>query len=122
MGQNPEAEELNNIIKENSRVVYELLSERGKAIFFPKKGILTQTAEAKGKKINATIGAAVEDDGTPMRLHSIAKNILLDPKDVFTYAPSYGKAELRKAWKELIYKKNPSLKTKISLPVVTNAL
>jgi len=122
MGLNPEAEELNNIIKENSRVVYELLSERGKAIFFPKKGILTQTAEAKGKKINATIGAAVEDDGTPMRLHSIAKNILLDPKDVFTYAPSYGKAELRKAWKELIYRKNPSLKTKISLPVVTNAL
>lgn len=121
MALNPQAEELNKIIKENS-AIYELLSEKGKAIFFPKKGILGQTAEAKGKKINATIGAAIEDDGTPMRLQSIAKNISLEPKDVFPYAPSYGKPELRKQWQEMIKKKNPSLKAEISLPVVTNAL
>ncbi len=121
MALNPQAEELNKIIKENS-AIYELLSEKGKAIFFPKKGILGQTAEAKGKRINATIGAAIEDDGTPMRLNSIAKNISLEPKDVFPYAPSYGKPELRKKWKEMMQKKNPSLKAEISLPVVTNAL
>ena len=118
---NPQAEELNNIIKEIP-VIYTLLSEKGKAIFFPKKGILAQTAEAKGKKINATIGAAVEDDGTPMRLASIEKHIHLDPKDVFPYAPSFGKPQLREVWKELIKKKNPSLQGKMSLPVVTNAL
>ncbi|MFC1728225.1 aminotransferase class I/II-fold pyridoxal phosphate-dependent enzyme [Nanoarchaeota archaeon] len=116
-----QAEELNQAIERNS-AIYGLLSERGRAIFFPKKGILGQTAEAKGKAINATIGAAIEDDGSPMRLQSIAKNILLDPKEVFPYAPSPGKPELREQWLELIKKKNPSLTGKTSLPIVTNAL
>ncbi|MBW2984867.1 aminotransferase class I/II-fold pyridoxal phosphate-dependent enzyme [Candidatus Woesearchaeota archaeon] len=120
---NPQAEELNEQIKKNNPVVLELLSEKGKAIYFPKKGILAQAADAKGKKINATIGIALEEDGTPMRLNSIAKNIDLNPKDIFPYAPSFGKPELRKVWKEMIYKKNPSLKYKpISLPITTNAL
>jgi aspartate/methionine/tyrosine aminotransferase len=123
MGQiNSQAEELNNIIRETNPSIHSLLSDKGKAIFFPKAGILKQTAAAKGKKINATIGMAVEDDGTPVRLPSIASQIKLDPKDAFTYAPSYGKPELRKIWQEMIKKKNPSLKGKISLPVVTNAL
>ena len=80
---NPQAEELNVIIREKSTTVYELLSARGKNIFFPKKGILGQTAEAKGTRINATIGAAVEDDGSPMRLESIASKINMDPALVF---------------------------------------
>ncbi len=120
---NPQAEELNEIIKKNNGSVYEVLSDKGKAIFFPKKGILAQAAAAKGKKINATIGIALEEDGSPMRLKSIAKKIKLDPKDVFPYAPSFGKKELREKWKEMIFEKNPYLKDKeISLPIVTNAL
>jgi aspartate/methionine/tyrosine aminotransferase len=120
---NPQAQELNEIIKNNNESIYELLSDKGKAIFFPKKGILSQAAAAKGKRINATIGIALEDDNTPMRLKSIAKKIKLDPKDVFPYAPSFGKKELREKWKEMLYEKNPSLKEKqISLPIVTNAL
>ncbi len=119
---NKQAEELNRLIQEKNPVIYNLLSKKGRAIFFPKKGILSQTAEAKGKKINATIGAAIEDDGSPMRLKSIAKNILLEPKDVFPYAPSYGKPELRKEWLKQMKSKNPSLKGITSLPVVTNAL
>jgi aspartate/methionine/tyrosine aminotransferase len=120
---NPQAEELNKIIQEKSSVVFELLSEKGKAIFFPKKGILGQTAEAKGTKINATIGAAVEDDGTPMRLESIASKIDLHPSQVFPYAPSFGRPDIRAKWKNMIYEKNPSLDgVELSLPVVTNAL
>ena len=119
----PQAEELNEVIKKSSKVVYELLSSKGKAIFFPKKGILSQAAEAKGMKINATVGIALEEDGSPMRLKSIADNVKLDPKDAFPYATSFGKKELREEWKKLLYKKNPSLKGKeISLPVATNAL
>ncbi|MCK4819496.1 aminotransferase class I/II-fold pyridoxal phosphate-dependent enzyme, partial [bacterium] len=38
------------------------------------------------------------------------------------YASSYGIPELRQAWQKLIKEKNPSLKTEISLPVVTNGL
>lgn len=120
---NPQAEELNVIIREKNTTVYELLSERGKNIFFPKKGILGQSAEAKGTKINATIGTAVEDDGSPMRLEAIASKISLDPSLIFPYAPSFGRPDIRKRWKEMIYEKNPSLAgVEISLPLVTNAL
>ncbi|WP_167605587.1 aminotransferase class I/II-fold pyridoxal phosphate-dependent enzyme [Maribellus sediminis] len=120
---NPQAAELNSVIQEKSSIVFEMLSERGKSIFFPKKGILGQTAEAKGTKINATIGAAVEDDGTPMRLEAIASKINLDPSLVFPYAPSFGRPDIRAKWKSMIYDKNPSLSgVELSLPVVTNAL
>lgn len=120
---NPQAAELNNIIQEKSAIVFDMLSDRGKSIFFPKKGILGQTAEAKGTQINATIGAAVEDDGTPMRLETIASKINLDPSKVFPYAPSFGRPDIRAKWKSMIYTKNPSLgDTVLSLPVVTNAL
>ena len=120
---NPQAEELNSIIRENNPAVFELLSERGKNIFFPKKGILGQTADAKGTKINATIGAAIEDDGTPMRLETLASKVGLDPSLIFPYAPSFGRPDIRAKWKSMIYEKNPSMgKQEISLPVVTNAL
>ncbi len=117
---NHQAEELNGIIKANTPVVYELLSKKGKAIYFPRKGILAQGAAAKDKEINATIGTAYEDDGKPMVLHSIAHGIDLDSKDAFPYAPSEGIKPLRDKWLELIRAKNPSLhKAEISLPVVT---
>ncbi len=120
---NPQAEELNLVIREKNPVVFELLSERGKNIYFPKKGILGQTADAKSTKINATIGTAVEDDGSPMRLESIAGKIGIDPSLAFPYAPSFGRPDIRARWKQLLYIKNPTLAGReISLPIVTNAL
>lgn len=120
---NPQAEELNKIIENENPVVYEMLSEKGKNIFFPKKGILGQTAAAKGKSINATIGAAIEDDGSPMRLKSIEDQLNIEPGMSFPYAPSFGRPDLRQQWQNMIYTKNPGLKDVIiSKPVVTNAL
>lgn len=120
---NPQAKALNDIISKENTTVFELLSNKGKNIFFPKKGILGQSADAKGSEINATIGAAVEDDGTPMRLKVIEDKIDLAPALVFPYAPSFGRLDIRNKWKEMIYTKNPSLKgSELSLPVVTNAL
>ncbi len=121
---NPQAEELNSVLIQNNRSVYDMLSSKGKEIYFPKKGILSQSAEAKGKKINATIGMALEDDGKPMVLNGI-KNMIqcIDPEEGFSYAPSFGNPNLRKVWAEKMRKKNPSLKDKnISLPVVSSAL
>jgi len=115
-------DELNSVISVSSDIVFNLLSRKGKEIYFPKKGILGQSAEAKTKKINATIGIANEDDGTPMRLSMIADKLHIDSKRAFPYAPSYGDMELRKKWKELILKKNPSIQNEISLPVVSCAL
>jgi aspartate/methionine/tyrosine aminotransferase len=120
---NPQAEELNKVIQQKNPAVFDMLSERGKNIFFPKKGILGQTADAKGTKINATIGAAIEDDNSPMRLDAIASKIGIAPSLAFPYAPSFGRPDIRAKWREMMYKKNPSLdKTEVSLPVVTNAL
>ncbi|MBK5203440.1 MAG: aminotransferase class I/II-fold pyridoxal phosphate-dependent enzyme [Prolixibacteraceae bacterium] len=120
---NPQAEDLNQIIRENNPAVYELLSKKGKNVFFPTKGILGQSADARGTKINATIGIAKEDDGTPMRLDCIEKNINIDPSKVFPYAPSFGRPDIRKEWEKMICKKNPGLKGKeLSLPIVTSAL
>jgi aspartate/methionine/tyrosine aminotransferase len=100
-----------------------MLSEKGRNIFFPKRGILAQTAEAGGKEINATIGTSLEDNGSPMCLESLSKQINFHGAQVFAYAPSFGKPEIRSIWKKMLYKKNPSLgSASISLPVVTSAL
>lgn len=119
----PQAIELNNKINKVNPYVYEMLSERGKKIFFPKMGILSQSAEAVGKEINATVGTALEDNGEPLVLNSIYSQVNLKNKDCFSYAPSYGRNDIRKKWKEMMINKNPSLKGKsFSTPVVTIAL
>lgn len=120
---NPQATQLNQIIEKANPHVYGLLSERGKAIFFPRKGILSQSADAASKSINATIGTALEDTGAPMALGTLASQTSLPPRQVFSYAPSSGRPEIRKVWKEMQLKKNPTLEGKsISNPVVTSAL
>jgi aspartate/methionine/tyrosine aminotransferase len=118
-----EAEMLNRKIEEANNSVLDMLSERGKAIYFPKRGILSQSAEAKGKEIDATIGIALDDSGEPLALSTIAGRVSLPKKDVFGYAPSYGNIDLRNAWKEMLLQKNPGLAGKsFSLPVVSAAL
>jgi aspartate/methionine/tyrosine aminotransferase len=118
-----QAKTLNDIIESKNPNILKMLSNRGKNIFFPKLGILAQSAQAKGKNINATIGEAVEDDGTSMHLPEFDKLINLPGNTVFPYAPSFGKPEIRDLWKNTIYKKNPSLKdTVISKPIATNGL
>ena len=118
-----QAIDLNESIQKLNTNVLDLLSERGKNIFFPKLGILSQSAQAKGKNINATIGEAIEDDGSSMHLSEFDKLIKLPLGSVYPYAPSFGKKELRDYWKESIYRKNPSLgTTPISIPIVTSGL
>jgi aspartate/methionine/tyrosine aminotransferase len=119
----PQATQLNERIRQQNANVLELLSERGKNIFFPKLGILSQSAQAKGKKINATIGEAIEDDGTSMHLSGFDEMIKLPLASVYPYAPSFGKPDLRQAWKNNITRKNPSLgNTIFSLPIATSGL
>ena len=120
---NPLAQELNNIIKEANPTIYDMLSSKGKNLYFP-KGILSQGAEAKEKasKYNATIGIATED-GVPMHLPSIMSYINLPPHQSLNYAPSFGIPELRETWRKMLFSKIPSLTDKkISLPIVTNAI
>jgi aspartate/methionine/tyrosine aminotransferase len=118
-----QAQSLNDILEKQNSAILNMLSEKGKNIFFPKLGILSQSAQAKGKEINATIGEAVEDNGTSMHLPEFDKLVNLPSSSIFPYTPSFGKPELRDLWKSLIYKKNPSLNNAlISKPIATNGL
>jgi aspartate/methionine/tyrosine aminotransferase len=118
---NPLAEQLNQTIKAAAPHIYDMLSDVGKKLFFP-KGILSQSAEAKEKAhaINATIGIATAAGGV-MCFDSIMASIHgIAPEASLTYAPSFGIMELRKAWQVDMAAKNPSLAGKaVSLPVVT---
>lgn len=124
---NPLAQQLNETLQQESPAVYDMLSNLGKAIYFPKEGILSQSAEAKAKakKYNATIGIATEN-GVPMHLKVIQDTLsAYNPKDIYEYAPPAGKPELRSAWRDKMLKDNPSLESisaEISTPIVTNAL
>jgi len=121
---NPIAQELNNIIEQAAPHVYEMLSDMGKKLFFP-KGILTQSAEAtaKANKVNATIGIA-KQGSCVFSLSSVTKYITqIEPNNYLPYASSFGLPELRKKWLKELYVKNPSLEgTTISLPVVTSGI
>ncbi len=121
----PLAVTANEALSKDCPVVLDLLSERGKRFFFPAKGILAQGAEAKqkAKAANATVGIATEN-GAPMHLACVNKYYQgLTPAEIFDYAPSYGKPELRTAWAKKQREQTPSLGSHpTSNPVVTNAL
>ena len=120
----PLAHELNEKIRGECPVLHELLSQRGRELYFP-KGILSQSAEAKEKahRWNATIGEATEGDG-PMALASVLAHVKdISPTDAVRYAPAQGRADLRQAWRKKQLDENPSLRGKaLSLPIVTHAL
>lgn len=122
---NPLVKQLNETIQRENPHVYAMLSSLGKQIYFPKEGILSQSAEAKtkAKKYNATIGIATEN-GQPMYLKVIQDTLSsYNPKDIYEYAPPAGKPELRAAWRKKMIQDNPSLEGKsFGNPVATNAL
>ncbi|WP_242393565.1 aminotransferase class I/II-fold pyridoxal phosphate-dependent enzyme [Anaeromyxobacter oryzisoli] len=121
----PLAQASNDALAKDCPVVLDLLSARGKRFFFPAKGILAQGAEAKkkAKTANATVGIATEN-GAPMHLACVGKYYQgLTPSEIFDYAPSQGRADIRAAWAKKQRGETPSLGDHLtSTPVVTNAL
>jgi aspartate/methionine/tyrosine aminotransferase len=122
---NPQAVQLNDRIRQENEHVFNMLSRIGREIYFPKVGILNQSAEAKSKAhaFNATIGIAMEGK-QPMHLDVIQQTLSdYAPNDLYPYAPPQGKPELRKVWREKMIKENPSLEGKtFGQPIATNAL
>lgn len=119
------AKQLNETLQTENSHIFDMLSGIGKALYFPKVGILSQSAEAsaKAKKYNATIGMATEG-GQPMHLKTIQETLsAYEPKDIYPYAPPAGKPALRNIWREKMLQENPSLAGKsFGQPIVTNAL
>ena len=122
---NPLALQLNESIQASSNHVYDMLSKLGKELYYPKEGILSQSAEAssRAKKYNATIGIATEH-GKPMHLQVIQEKLsAYKPQDLYPYAPPAGKPALREAWRKKMLEETPSLQGKsFGNPVATNAL
>src|SRR3989338_3308904 len=123
----PQAQTLNDTILQHNPSIFSLLSHKGQHAYFPKEGIVAQSAQAKNKKYNATIGVALDDNNDPLFLSAIQEKILLPPKDIYLYASSYGIPELRQEWKKHIYEQNPTLtksqpNTPISQPIIANGL
>ncbi|GIQ68485.1 aminotransferase class I/II-fold pyridoxal phosphate-dependent enzyme [Xylanibacillus composti] len=122
---NPLCKQLNETLERENPHVYSMLSSLGKSIYFPKEGILSQSAEAgqKAKKFNATIGIALENK-EPMYLQTIQDRLSsFAPKDLYPYAPPAGKPELRELWRSKLIEENPTLRDKsFSQPIATNAL
>ena len=119
----PLAAELNSILESEAPAVLEMLSGLGKRLYFP-KGIISQGAEAmeKAHRFNATIGIATEG-GVPMHLESMSKLFAMEPGEVFPYAPTAGRPDLRKLWREKQLQENPSMQGKaLGMPIVTSAL
>lgn len=118
----PLATALNADLTAGGSPLLAMLSLKGQRAFFPSKGILGQSAEAKNAAINATIGTAFEEDGSPLCLECLEEMVQL-PSTAFLYAPSFGLPDLREMWRSMLTAKNPSLSGKaFSLPVVTHAL
>ena len=122
---NPLAEELNSVITAEAPHLFEMLSELGRRFYFPSKGILSQSAEAKKKafKFNATIGTAMEH-GEAMHLDCLTSQLPgISPDNALLYAPSPGNQALRQAWLAKDLKDNPEMVGKpCSLPIVTCGL
>lgn len=119
------AVDLNEKITSANAEVFAMLSDLGKRIYFPSKGILSQSAEAKklAKRFNATIGTAMEN-GVAMHLDSVMSSITgISANDALLYAPSPGLPALREAWQRKNQHDNPTLAgAPLSLPIVTNGL
>ena len=116
------AQALNADLQAGGSSLFSMLSIKGQRAFFPSRGILGQSAEAKESAINATIGTAFEEDGSPLCLECLEELINL-PSTAYLYAPSFGLPGLRDAWRDMLRVKNLSLAGKcFSLPVVTHAL
>lgn len=83
------AKKLNDDLLKYNPNLYNLLSNFGKKLYYP-KGIISQSDEASKEAIrfNATIGIATEKH-TPMHFGHIQERLVgYSPKDVYPYAPT----------------------------------
>jgi len=123
---NPTAVALNADIENENNSVFNMLSEFGRRMFFP-KGILQQSKEVsvKSPKLKATIGMAMQNGklltynyASELVNNSSNESIKLYSNDIYSYEQVSGQKELINLWTEKMLKDNPDLnKFKISTPI-----
>jgi aspartate/methionine/tyrosine aminotransferase len=110
-------------IQEASPALWELLSPLGREAQVPENFLPQQTAEARGKAWNATIGQITDGRGGALPLPPMAAALSgLEPalrNQAFLYSPVEGFAELRRRWRERQRRgRRPEIPS--GLPIVTS--
>ena len=93
-----EAERLNQILQRETPALARCLSPLGRQAAFP-HGIPAQSAEAKGTRLNATVGQVTDGYGSPLPpavLRGTTQG--LHEGMSFLYSPQQGHQSLREAW------------------------
>jgi hypothetical protein len=105
-------------IRAASPALWSALSRLGRTVQQPVHFLPLQTAEARGKPFNATIGQITDGHGKAVPLPAMAAALGGLGEEArsraFLYSPVEGLADLRQAWKERQAHRVPS-----SLPLVT---
>jgi aspartate/methionine/tyrosine aminotransferase len=92
---------------------------------YPWGGLLAQAAEAKGAKLNATLGVFLDDDLRIGILPAVAQRVTFDRSQVTEYAPSHGVLKLRQLWRQRLADLGhveSNAADKVSNPIVTAGL
>ncbi|HEV7515014.1 MAG TPA: aminotransferase class I/II-fold pyridoxal phosphate-dependent enzyme [Thermoanaerobaculia bacterium] len=110
-------------IRNASPALWEALSPLGRQAQVPANFLPQQTAEARGKTWNATIGQITDGRGGALPLSPMAAALSgLDParrNQAFLYSPVEGLAELRRLWRERQRRGRPAAPPS-GLPIVTS--
>ncbi len=110
-------------LRDASPAFWEALSPLGRQAQVPENFLPQQTAEARGKAWNATIGQITDGHGGALPLSPMAAALAgLDParrNQAFLYSPVEGLAELRQRWRERQRREHPDAPP-TGLPLVTS--
>ncbi|HEY0510610.1 MAG TPA: aminotransferase class I/II-fold pyridoxal phosphate-dependent enzyme [Thermoanaerobaculia bacterium] len=114
--------EANAFLAEAAPAVWAALSPLGRRALQPASFLPLQTAEARGKAFNATIGQITDGHGMAVPLPSMAAALSgLDEAErsrAFLYSPVEGLPDLRRAWREW-QRRGMGSEPASSLPLVT---
>jgi aspartate/methionine/tyrosine aminotransferase len=121
MGADP-VTEANVFLAEAAPAVFAALSPLGRRALQPVHFLPLQTAEARGKPFNATIGQITDGHGTAVPLPAMAAALggldAAERSRAFLYSPVEGIPDLRAAWRDWQRRgQSPDLPS--SLPMVT---
>jgi aspartate/methionine/tyrosine aminotransferase len=106
-------------------MVVQFLAPASRKVNYPWNGLLAQAGEAKGSRINGTLGVFLDDDLKIGILPAVAELVKLDRSKVTEYAPSHGVLALRELWRDRLVSQghfHPDALAEISLPIVTAGL
>jgi len=112
----------NELIREEAPGLWRALSALGRRVRQPEDFLPQQSAEARGKPFNATIGQITDGHGHAVELPALGAALAALPADersrALLYSPLEGLPELRRLWRERQRRGWPA-GTPSSLPLVT---